>query len=412
MRSTLLAALSTTLLFPFASAQSSDLTPRHHRHLPLPLRVHHHAPGSTHGHGHAHSHTHLLRKRDALDDLLCGIGLLSSCAEGNTPSTGIDTNSDPNNCGALGNVCRSSFANGIGAAACQLGVCITSCPSGYTYSTSGCIDTASDPDNCGAVGTACATNWTGGSGALCEQGECRPAACGVGYTYDAASRSCQVVQPTTTSSTTSTASTSEPVTPTSEPATPTTTTATAPTTTSDSSSPPSSSDSPSSPDGTATANPGLASASARARARLAKKSAAATPKTLCPSGLVACPIAGSASFYLAQLSPFSSTSFNSTLGAGEGTGKGGFECLDPLSELTSCGGCSSLSTGTDCSTLPHVRSAGCAEGRCVVFACERGWKPDEHAGACVRSREKREKKRARYGTAASHLHLGRASRHH
>jgi hypothetical protein len=61
----------------------------------------------------------------------------------------------------------------------------------------------------------------------------------------------------------------------------------------------------------------------------------------------------------------------------------GFECLDTTVELESCGGClygefganSTLSVGTDCSSLPDVRAATCVQGECAVTACRDGRKP-------------------------------------
>ncbi|KAL7410749.1 hypothetical protein BDY24DRAFT_417604 [Mrakia frigida] len=62
---------------------------------------------------------------------------------------------------------------------------------------------------------------------------------------------------------------------------------------------------------------------------------------------------------------------------------GGYECLDVHTELESCGGCRSTGLGIDCSALPGVRLGGttCAEGRCVVSACRRGFRLEK--GRCV-----------------------------
>ncbi|GAA5891195.1 hypothetical protein JCM6882_006452 [Rhodosporidiobolus microsporus] len=367
------------------SAHSSALPRRHHRHLPLPLRVHQKG-------GHEHVAPLHLQKRDVLDDLFCGIGLLSSCPEGTVPSTpSVDTDSDPNNCGRLGNVCPSAFANGIGTGSCQSGSCITSCPSGFTFTVSGCVDTRADTSNCGGVGSACPASYPNGQGSVCVQSQCRPLSCDEGYTFEQGGTACEPVEeePTTTSSSEST-STSAISTSTSEASPTSDTTPTETSSSGDSSS--SSSDS----------NPASASISARARARLARRSAFSTPRTLCPSGLTACPIPGSTSFSLAQSSlllsgvqsPFASL----------GAGSGGFECLDTAFEVESCGGCSTLGEGQNCLEIEHAKRVGCGEGRCVVFACMSGFKPDEEAKTCVRVKGKKAHHHHHGGNRSRHLH--------
>jgi hypothetical protein len=62
---------------------------------------------------------------------------------------------------------------------------------------------------------------------------------------------------------------------------------------------------------------------------------------LCPAGLTSCPIAGA--------------------------GPGAFECLDPKSELESCGGCTAMGQGEDCTAIGHAKSVGCEDGVC------KGW---------------------------------------
>lgn len=46
----------------------------------------------------------------------------------------------------------------------------------------------------------------------------------------------------------------------------------------------------------------------------------------------------------------------------------GYECLDPRTELQSCGGCATLGEGMDCTAIPGAMGVGCQDGQCVV--CE------------------------------------------
>ena len=43
---------------------------------------------------------------------------------------------------------------------------------------------------------------------------------------------------------------------------------------------------------------------------------------------------------------------------------GEFECVETLSEMTSCGGCASTGAGVDCTTIPYVEYASCYGGFC------------------------------------------------
>ncbi|GAA5824768.1 hypothetical protein JCM3770_007149, partial [Rhodotorula araucariae] len=88
--------------------------------------------------------------------------------------------SDVNNCGAAGNKCPTGWANGSGSQ-CTSGVCYPgSCNSGYTLSTAtrSCVNTMTDPNNCGSLGNVCsATNGVAG----CSAGSCNVASCNAGY---------------------------------------------------------------------------------------------------------------------------------------------------------------------------------------------------------------------------------------
>ncbi|OCF76561.1 hypothetical protein I204_02258 [Kwoniella mangroviensis CBS 8886] len=76
-----------------------------------------------------------------------------------------------------------------------------------------------------------------------------------------------------------------------------------------------------------------------------------------------------------------------------------WECVDPQSDLESCGGCThgeytsdgptnSTATGTDCTNMPGVLMGGstCTNGQCVAFACKRKWTLQR--GKCIRGSSK------------------------
>ncbi|WVR09340.1 hypothetical protein IAU60_006406 [Kwoniella sp. DSM 27419] len=64
--------------------------------------------------------------------------------------------------------------------------------------------------------------------------------------------------------------------------------------------------------------------------------------------------------------------------------EGEYECLDPMAEIQSCGGCATLGTGRDCTAIPGARWMGCNAGQCEVYSCRKGWKLRPDGSACER----------------------------
>ncbi|GJN88221.1 hypothetical protein Rhopal_001186-T1 [Rhodotorula paludigena] len=109
---------------------------------------------------------------------------MSSCNPGYELSSdskkcqAVNTQTDPNNCGKVGNKC--SFTNGSGS--CQNGQCkLMGCDTGFQQSNGVCtrIDTSSDPNNCGSVGNKCSFD---NGVASCSRGSCSLDSCNAGYT--------------------------------------------------------------------------------------------------------------------------------------------------------------------------------------------------------------------------------------
>lgn len=108
----------------------------------------------------------------------------ATCSSAYTLSSGsctkIDTTSDTNNCGTVGNKCTTSYANGVGSQ-CVAGACSpTSCNSGYAFNGAACQTVSSDASNCGSIGNKCAV--TGASTNVCSNGVCQASACTSAYT--------------------------------------------------------------------------------------------------------------------------------------------------------------------------------------------------------------------------------------
>lgn len=99
-----------------------------------------------------------------------------TCAQSGLACNGIceETQTDPNNCGACGNVCPTQLSpycianpNQCGTIqqTCVSGVC-GGCGTGLNACSGTCTNVQSDPSNCGACGTACL------AGQVCTAGQC------------------------------------------------------------------------------------------------------------------------------------------------------------------------------------------------------------------------------------------------
>ncbi|KAI0348014.1 hypothetical protein BDW22DRAFT_1424247 [Trametopsis cervina] len=89
-----------------------------------------------------------------------------------------------------------------------------------------------------------------------------------------------------------------------------------------------------------------------------KRHMKARTMTLCPTGLQACPLPG------LMLS------------------SGDYDCVDPVNDLNSCGGCSSTGEGQDCSAIEGVWNVGCVRGQCKVDTCTDGYTVSVDGKSC------------------------------
>lgn len=93
----------------------------------------------------------------------------------------VNTDSDPKNCGSVGNVCPSSYLNG-GSGTCRDGRCQTSCGDGFDFDFvfNFCRPVSDDDQNCGRCGQKCSI--PNAATQICSRGQCKVTACASGYT--------------------------------------------------------------------------------------------------------------------------------------------------------------------------------------------------------------------------------------
>jgi hypothetical protein len=104
----------------------------------------------------------------------CMCGIYDQCAAGQVcvidggEFACVNTQTDANNCGEVGNACAEGESCVSGSCSCNGG---PECGSGQACCGSGCVDVQSDEMNCGACGTACSGDES------CQSGMC---VCGSG----------------------------------------------------------------------------------------------------------------------------------------------------------------------------------------------------------------------------------------
>lgn len=82
---------------------------------------------------------------------------------------------------------------------------------------------------------------------------------------------------------------------------------------------------------------------------------------LCPTGLNACPVASKMGYNRPS----------------------DYECVDPLEDLNSCGGCASTGEGQNCAAIANTRSVGCVSGGCQVYTCAPGYDVSFDQKTCI-----------------------------
>lgn len=186
------------------------------------------------------------------------------------------------NCGGVGPafVCPTSYLHG-GSSICQAGACSTTCDSGYAFDSAFqiCRSITDDSSNCGGVGSKCSI--PNATQVACQSSVCVAKTCASGYVPNAAATACVAIDISTdplNCGSLGHACLFLPLGATGTCVAKTCLYKTCPT-------------------GYSLVNNAcVLKASGRARAKRNAVVAAAPPKTLCPDGEQACPIAGSTSF--------------------------------------------------------------------------------------------------------------------
>ena len=104
----------------------------------------------------------------------------------------LSTQTDINNCGSFGKVCRTSKVSHSSSVSCTSGTCKATactspytlnngacvCPSGTCDTGSTCVSTQTNMDNCGSCGNVCNTSKVShSSNVTCTSGSCKATAC-------------------------------------------------------------------------------------------------------------------------------------------------------------------------------------------------------------------------------------------